>query len=214
MGERLIVIGAGGHAAVVADALLAAGREVLGFTDVDPARKGAMLCGRPVLGDDNVLAGRRADGVVLVNGIGGVRSTELRRAVQSRLTANGWQFAGVHHPAAIVSPLARLASDVQVLAGAIVQVGAALGSGTIVNTAAVVEHDCVVGEFVHIAPRAVLCGDVRVGDESHIGAGAVVRQGLQLGPRTVAGAGAVVVKNSEGGALLVGVPARPRDIKA
>jgi sugar O-acyltransferase (sialic acid O-acetyltransferase NeuD family) len=209
-GGRFIVIGAGGHAAVVADALLATGGEVLGFMDADPARKGAMLCGRPVLGDDGVLGGFRADDVALVNGIGGVRSTALRRTVQSRLMAEGWRFAGVRHPTAIISPLARLAPDVQVLAGAIVQVGATLGSGTIVNTAAVVEHDCAVGEFVHIAPRALLCGDVRVGDESHVGAGAVVRQGLQLGRRTVAGAGAVVVKNSEGGALLVGMPARPR----
>ena len=30
----IIVIGAGGHAVVVADALLAAGRKVLGFVDV------------------------------------------------------------------------------------------------------------------------------------------------------------------------------------
>ena len=52
MTRPVIVIGAGGHAAVVADALLAGGAVVLGFTDPQPARRGSMLCGLPVLGDD------------------------------------------------------------------------------------------------------------------------------------------------------------------
>jgi len=36
----VIIVGSGGHAAVVADALLAADVRVLGFVDTDPARIG------------------------------------------------------------------------------------------------------------------------------------------------------------------------------
>ena len=204
-----IVIGSGGHAVVVADALLASGEAVLGFTDADQTRHGATLCGRPVLGDDaSVLAAHEPARVLLTNGIGGVRDTALRERVQQRLQAQGWVFASVRHPSAIVSPFARLGDGVQLLAASDVQPGAEIGADCIVNTAAVVEHDCRLGAQVHVAPRALLCGGVTVGARSHIGAGAVVRQGLRLGDDTVVGAGAVVVKDFLGGGTLVGVPAQ------
>jgi sugar O-acyltransferase (sialic acid O-acetyltransferase NeuD family) len=196
---------------VVADALLAAGERVLGFTDVDASRHGLLLCGLPVLGDDRVLADHSAKELVLAIGIGGVRGEPVRRRLHERLQAAGWRVCEVRHPSAIVSPFSRLGVGVQLMAGSIVQPGADLGDGAIVNTAAVVEHDCVVGQYVHVAPRALLCGNVTVGDDGHVGAGAVVRQGIRLGPRTVVAAGAVVVKDFNGRGLLVGTPARPRE---
>lgn len=212
MSLAVIVIGAGGHAVVVADALLAAGETVLGFTDADPQRHGQRLCGLPVLGDDaTVLAAHRPDTTRLANGIGGVRGTALRQRVQQRLQAQGWQFTGVRHPSAIVSPFARVGDGVQLLAASVVQAGAEIGAGCIVNTAAVVEHDCRLGEQVHVAPRALLCGEVELGARCHVGAGAVVRQGLRLGADTVVGAGAVVLKDFAGAGTLVGVPARPME---
>jgi sugar O-acyltransferase (sialic acid O-acetyltransferase NeuD family) len=212
MTHPIIVIGAGGHAAVVADALLAAGETVLGFTDADPRRHGEFLCGLPVLGDDQVVLALHAKETThLANGIGGVCGTALRQRVQQRLQAVGWQFTGVRHPSAVVSPYARIGDGVQLLAASVVQAGAELGGGCIVNTAAVVEHDCRLGEQVHVAPRALLCGDVVLGARCHIGAGAVVRQGLRLGEDTVVGAGAVVLKDFVGAGTLVGVPAHPRD---
>jgi len=208
----LLIIGAGGHAAVVADALLAAGEHVLGFTDADPSRHGQTLCGLPVLGDDRVLDDHTPATLALVNGIGGVghvTGDPRRRTVQERLAGRGWQFASVRHPAAVVSRFARVGDGAQLLAVSIVQTGAEIGDACIVNTGAVVEHDVKLGAWVHVAPRALLCGDVAIGARSHVGAGAVVRQGLRLGEDTVVGAGAVVVKNFAGGGLLVGVPAHP-----
>lgn len=203
----IIVIGSGGHAAVVADALLAAGERVLGFTDTDSRRHGLQLCGLPVLGDDSVLGSFASGDVQLANGIGGTRAEALRSVVQAALEARGWQFTTVQHPSAVVSPFARVGPGAQMLARSVVQPGAEVGAGCIVNTGAVIEHDVWLGEFVHVACGAVLCGHVKVGALSHIGAAAVVKQGVTLGARTVVGAGAVVVKNSEGSTTLVGVPA-------
>ncbi len=212
MKPSIIVIGAGGHAVVVADALLAAGESVLGFTDADPRHHGRRLCDLPVLGDDaTVLAAHPQHTTHLVNGIGGVDGTELRQRVQERLQTLGWRFVGVRHPSAIVSSFARVEDGVQLLAGSVVQAGAEIGAGCIVNTAAVVEHHCRLGEHVHVAPRALLCGDVEIGARSHIGAGAVVRQCLRLGNDTIVGAGAVVIRNHSGGGTLIGVPAMLMD---
>lgn len=215
-----IIIGAGGHASVVADALLAAGEQVLGFTDADASRHGRMLCGLPVLGDDGVLDAYTPQTLALANGIGSVgdaagRHVEpMRRNVQQRLSACGWQFGGVRHPSAVVSPFARVGEGVQLLAASVVQPGAKVGEHCIINTAAVVEHDVTLGRWVHVAPGAIVCGDVSIGAFSHIGAGAVVRQGVRLGENTVVGAGAVVVRDYAGVNVLVGVPAGAKERRA
>jgi sugar O-acyltransferase (sialic acid O-acetyltransferase NeuD family) len=204
-----IIVGAGGHAAVLADALLSAGVHVLGFTDPQRARHGARVCGLPVLGsDEEVLGSYQRDAVVLVNGIGAIGDVGVRSRVQQRLQADGWRFSGVRHSRAVVSPYAQVADDAQLLALSVIQSGAQIAHGCIVNTAAVVEHDVSLGPWVHMAPRALVCGGASVGARSHIGAGAVVRQGLTLGEETLVGVGAAVVKNFAGRGCLVGVPAR------
>ncbi|MCS3765315.1 acetyltransferase [Bradyrhizobium centrosematis] len=205
----VIIIGAGGHASVVADALLESGFNVIGFTDRNPRLHGTVLVGLPVLGEDKrVLAGHRQEEVMLANGLGGVGSNELRQQVQIEYEEYGWRFATVRHPSAVVSRRAMMADSVQLLAGSIVQIGAVVETGVIANTGAVIEHHCEIGRFVHVAPGALLCGGVKVGSGSHIGAGAVIKQGVRLGPNTLVGAGAVVLKDFEGNGMLLGAPAR------
>ncbi len=209
----IIVVGAGGHAVVVADALLAAGRKVLGFVDVDPGRRDTRPFGLPVLGDDLALQAHDPTQVSLANGIGGVgrpADAGLRARVQTRLEGDGWSFTTVIHPSAVVSTHASIGPGSQLLAGSVVQPGAAIGRGAIINTRAVVEHDARVGEFAHVAPGAVLCGNVVIGAGTHVGAGATVRQGVVLGDGVVVGVGAAVVEDFERG-VLVGVPAQNRD---
>jgi sugar O-acyltransferase (sialic acid O-acetyltransferase NeuD family) len=209
--EPVLVLGAGGHACVVADALLAAGVDVIGFTDRDPARHGRRLLGRPVLGGDEHLRLLAADTVLLANGLGGIGQPAIdvrRRELQQRLQAEGWRFATVLHPRATVSPFAHIGPGAQLMAGCVVQPGAVVGEGCIVNTCAVVEHDVQLGSWTHVAPRAVVCGAAQVGAAAHIGAGATVRQGVHLGDGVIVGAGAVVLGNHPAESVLVGVPAR------
>jgi sugar O-acyltransferase (sialic acid O-acetyltransferase NeuD family) len=205
----VIIIGTGGHAAVVADALIASGKLVLGFVDVDVKRHGQQLCGLTILGGDDALAGFDPKYIGLANGIGGTKGDPKRRQVQRKFEALGWEFVSVQHPSAVVSPYAQLAQGVQLMASCVVQPCAKISAGCIVNTAAVVEHDVELGEFVHVAGNATVCGGVIVGAHSHIGASAVVLQGLHLGKSTVVGAAAVVTRPSKGMETLVGVPARP-----
>lgn len=204
----IIIVGAGGHGRVLADALLLAGRTVLGFVDADAGLHDTTVMGLKVLGDDARLTAGGWPEAVLVNGIGGRPGGRVRRDVQTRLEGEGRRFTGVRHPSAVVSPFAEVDETAQVLARAVVQAGAAVGHGCIVNTGAIVEHDCKLEPFTHCAPGSILCGEVRIGATCHIGAGAVVREGVTLGDGVVVGAGAVVVDDHAGPALLLGVPAR------
>lgn len=208
----VIVIGAGGHSAVVADALLEAGTRILGFTDPDVCLHGTLRLGLPVIGGDEILATRSPKEVLLVNGLGfisGYGTESYRARVQQQLEARGWIFAPVVHPRACISSYASLAEDAQVLAGAILQTGSVIGKGSIINTGAIVEHDTIVGDWCHVAPSATLCGQTRIGNGCLIGAGATVRQSVVLADNTLIGTGAVVLRDSAIGETLCGVPARP-----
>lgn len=210
MSLPVIVIGAGGHGKVVADALLAAGRTVLGFVDANPALAGATVAGLPVLGGDAEIGKHGRGTVELANGIGSTGLPSRRREIYDRFKSAGLAFATVVHPSAVVSRRAVLAEGAQVMAGAVVQTDARLEPNCIVNTGAQVDHDCLVGRHCHLAPGVTLSGEVCIGEESHLGTGATVKNGIRIGARVLVAAGAVVVADVADGRQVEGVPARER----
>ncbi len=210
MTDGVIIIGAGGHARVLADALRESGFTLIGFTDAAQSEHGRRIDNVVVIGGDEILGRYSREQTVLVNGVGSVGAPDTRRAVQERLTSAGWRFISVVHPRATVSRAAHIEEGAQIMAGAVIQAGARIGGATIVNTAASVDHDCEIGAYCHIAPGAVLSGGVRLGEGCHIGAGAVIIQGLHIGAASMIGAGAVVVDSHPPGSRLLGVPARPK----
>jgi len=204
----VIVLGAGGHAKVLRDALRARAASVIGLTDSDPALAGSAVLGVKILGTDDALREFPPSAVVLVNGIGSIGPTDTRRAIFEKFKRMGYTFANVIHPAAVIAPSARLGEGVQVMAGGIVQPDCFIGDDSIINTGASVDHDCRIGAHVHIAPGATLSGTVEVGDNAHIGTGSTVMQGIHIGAGSVVGAGAVVVGDIPRGMRVTGVPAK------
>lgn len=198
-----MIVGAGGHARVVGEAV-GAGR-LRGH--VAPAPADDPLLG-PWLGDDHAAADLAASGHRFALGIGFVdRPGSERRAAILDAWAP-WPLVSVTHPTAIVSASAVVGPGAFVAAGAIIGTAAELGTGSIVNTGAVVDHDGRIGRNAHIAPGAVLSGDVLVGSGTLVGVGATVRQGVRIGRSVVIGAGAVVIGDVDDGVTALGVPAR------
>ena len=204
---RILIIGAGGHARVVIDAIRAAGEhEIAGLVTADGC--GEPVYGVPVVAADADLGRLRSEVdacIIAVGSVGGV--TARLRAAQAAQDA-GVPLVTIVHPAASVSAVATLTDGAFVGAGAVVGPGASVGECAIVNSGAVVDHDCNIGAFVHVAPGAALSGTVSVGDRSHIGTGASVMQGIRIGADTVIGVGAVVVDDVPGCVVAYGNPCR------
>ncbi len=209
MNRPIIIIGAGGHARVVADAIRASGRTVLGFTDSDTSKHKTTIDDLPVLGDDTALAGQEGR-IDLANGLGSIGKPELRQNIFEKFKRDGFHFAKVIHPNASVSAFAQVSDGAQIMAGAVVQAGAKIGQNVIINTGACIDHDCQIAAHSHIAPGAILSGAVFIALGCHIGPGAVLIQGISLGEGTIVGAGAVVTHSHPAGAILKGIPARAR----
>ena len=98
--KKVLIWGTGGHAMVVADALLAAGEvELVGFIDdVYIDRIGCELMGFPVLGDSNDLSRIRAAGVE--HFIVGIGDCSARLSLSAKSKALGFSLITVVHPSA------------------------------------------------------------------------------------------------------------------
>lgn len=208
MSLPVLILGAGGHAKVLIEALSASSVEILGVVDPDPALMGMPVLGVPVLGDDREVLKYSSGAVRLVNGLGSIGLPTRRQSLFEQLKAQGYIFATVVHPSAVVATDAQLGEGCQVMAGVVIQPGSQIGCNTIINTRASVDHDCIIGDHVHISPGVTLSGGVNIGAGSHIGTGATLIQGISIGRGCLVAAGAVVIKDIADGASVRGVPAR------
>lgn len=210
MNRNLLVIAAGGHGKVVADAALAGGTwETVAFVDDRIAATESVL-GLPVVGPTSLLPALRDRFAAVAVAIGA--SSERMRMLE-HCRSLGFALPIIAHPSAVISSFAILQEGCVVCAQAVVSPGARLGIGCIVNTSASVDHDCQLGAGVHVCPGTRLAGDVHVGSGSWIGIGACVRQGTVIGANVTVGAGAVVVADVPSGLTVTGVPARPRSAR-
>lgn len=208
MSLPVIILGAGGHAKVLIDALLSASAVIAGIVAPDLTLAGTNILGVPVLGGDDVVNEYPPSEIQLVNGLGSVGLPVNRQQLFEKFKGMGYKFATVIHPSAVIASGVILGEGAQVMAGVVIQPGSHIGINSIINTRASVDHDCTIGDHVHIAPGVTMSGGVTVGTCSHIGTGATVIQGLSIGNGCLVAAGAVVTKYIADGTMVRGVPAR------
>lgn len=203
--RHLLVIGAGGHAAVVIEVARAAGWTPL--LALDPGAQTEVL-GVPVRGGDDLIEEVLAEGLIDAGTVA-IGSNTLRRKLGEKLRSLGCDTPAIIHPTAVASSSAQIGAGTVVMAGAIINARACIGDDCIINTGAIIEHDCILEDGVHAAPRSVMGGTCRVGSGSLFGIGSSMRPGTTIGANVVVGAGSVVVTSIADGITVVGNPATP-----
>jgi UDP-perosamine 4-acetyltransferase len=174
MSKPLLIIGAGGHGRVVAEAAQLSGVAIVGFIDNQVSRLPYEIDSIKVLGDDSLLLSLESSKFSFTIGVGMSRVPDPRGALFLKMLDLGFTPQSIFHPSAVISPTAEVSSGAQILAQAVVRAGAKIGRGVIVNTSAVIEHDCTIAEFCHVAPCAAVLGGVSIGASSLVGANATV----------------------------------------
>lgn len=200
----VVLIGAGGHARVVYDALLCTNPACTVVVRDDAAA----LDGSPFFSTRIRVPALPDSGVPAWPVHVAIGANAVRARLSTRARAGGARLLTIVHPAAR-SGLGTVLGDGSFLAaGSVVGPCVRIGAGCIVNHGAVVDHDCWLGDWVHVAPNVTLGGGVQIGEDCLIGAGAVVLPGRRIGAGCTVGAGAVVVHDLSAGTTVTGIPAK------
>lgn len=198
--KDVVIIGTGGHAKVIADIVLCAGDNLVGFLTSD--RDKDAFVGKPILGGDVDYVKYEDSYFVIAIG-----NPNVRERISNFMTGVKWYTA--IHPSSTISTMSTcIGEGTVVMANAVINPYSQIGNHCIINTNATVEHDNVIEDFAHISVGTKLAGTVRIGKRTWVGVGATISNGINVCEDCMIGAGAVVVKNIEESGTYVGVPAR------
>lgn len=209
MKEKILLLGSGGHAKSVADALEASGTyEITGFLEREEKRDFSYR-GLRVIGRDEDIPYFFKQGITnAFVTVGYMGQGGPRERLYEILKKTGYRIPVIVDPSAVIAADARIGEGSFIGKAAVVNAGAVVGRMCIVNTSAVIEHDCRIGDFTHISVSAVCCGGARAGRLVMVGANATLLQGISVGDGAVIGAGSVVLHDVEAGRTAAGNPAR------
>lgn len=112
-----------------------------------------------------------------------------------------------------ISPLALINHGTVVLPFSLIEPNVIIGKGSLINAGCFIHHDSLVGSFCEFSPGVKILGNATIGNNVFIGANAVVLPKLHIGNNVVIGAGAIVTKDIPDEQVVVGVPAKPINIR-
>lgn len=186
MNNRLVIIGAGGHAKVIADIAVKIGYTDICFVD-DTKTDGFMDF--PVVGKSDDIYSLNDSKTDFVIGIG---SNKIREKIAEEYDVN---YVSLIHPSAQIGLGVTIGKGTVVMAQAVVNSDATVGEHCIINSSAVVEHDNVIEDYVHLSPKVSLGGSVTVGRGTWIGIGSSVIHSVNICSDVMVGAGSVVLSD-------------------
>ncbi|MCD9196892.1 acetyltransferase [Aeromicrobium wangtongii] len=203
----LILIGAGGLAREVAEAVAAADRyRIVGIVDDDAALHGTSVGGISVIGGLEQLYWDRSSHVVVCTGQG-----LTRRAIVAQLAEHDIgpsRFGTVVHPSVHVPRSCFLGVGSVLLAHVAITADARIGRHVVAMPNVTVTHDDVIGDYATLCAGVSLAGGVSVGEAAYLGTNASVRQGLRVGADSTLGMGSTLLSDLPDHQTWAGVPAR------
>lgn len=201
MNKNVVIIGAGGHAKVVADIIIKSGDKIAGFLD-DTLEKNTKILGYNILGKITDLKSVSNEEIYFALGIG---NNKTRKQIYETYKV---KYYTAIHPTSVIAMDVEIGEGTVLMANTVVNTSTKIGKCCIINTGAIIEHDNILKDYVHISPNAALSGTVTVGECTHIGTGSSIKNNINICDNANIGVGSVVVKNIEKSGTYYGVPAK------
>lgn len=214
--KNIIIIGDGGHAAVIIDIINTINKispefKILGVTS-NSSPAGTIFKNSPILGDDSYLNTLEINSVYLAMGLGGFRNNKLRKVVYDKCKLLGFSFINLIHPSAIVSDTVLMGEGITIFPGAVINTNVRIGNNTIIATSSSIDHDTIVGNNVLISAGVTVGADTTIESDSLLALGSKIISGLHLGENTLVAAGAVLINNTIENTTVYGIPAKEKRV--
>ena len=128
-----VVLGGGGHALVLIDAMIASGKsKPFAILDSDSQRWGQDIHGIPVLGDDKLIGELMVQGVnSFVVGLGSTGDNTRRLELYELGLSSKMKPMTVIHPSSLCSNFSNIGTGSQILGGAIINAYAMVGANVL-----------------------------------------------------------------------------------
>lgn len=202
MAKNVVIIGAGGHAKVIADIIIKSGDNLIGFLDDNIEKDTVIIAGYKVIGNLNnrFILNKEYKFIIAIG------DNKKRKDIVDKTP--DMNFYKAIHPNAQIGLDVEIEEGTVIMANAVINSSAKIGKHCIINSGAIIEHDNIIKDYVHISPNSSLGGTITVGECTHIGIGAVIKNNINICDKCTIGAGAVVVNNIKEEGTYIGVPAK------
>ena len=218
--KKIIVIGAGGHGAEIADYIEYNNQfadhdpyEIVGFLDDDPSNYENYQFSAPLLGDivDHQV---RKDHFYII----GIANLKYRKKFVLDFLEQGATFINLIHKSAYVSSSARIGKGAIIGPNANIGPNVKVGNYTLINARCSLGHDTQVGDFNFISPNVCFSGFTEVGDENLFGINSATIPNIKVGNNNKIMAGMVINKHVQDNEVVfykykekvIAVPKNPR----
>ena len=190
--KKIVILGAGGHAHVVADIVKAEGNSVVAFLDDNLEQQD---CAGPISDYS------KYQDCEFIIGIG-------NNDIREKLSCLNLKWHTAIHPSAIISDSVKIGKGTVVMPNAVINARSFIGKHCIINTGAIIEHDNAIEDYSHISVGANLGGTVSIGKKCWIGIGATIINNIDICDDVFIGAGAAAVSNIKESGTYIGIPAK------
>lgn len=196
--DEIIILGASGHAKVVASTAKSAGYSVAAFYCDNDELIGSSLLDAPVKDIRDLESNNDKNAIIAIG------DNAMRKKISQECDFN---WITLRHSFSWVDPTAQIGVGTVICAGSIIQPDAKLGDHIIINTKSSIDHDTIVGDFCHVSVAHLAGGGV-ADEGSFMALHSVVLPNIRLGEWSTLGAGGVANKDIPPFSIAVGAPAK------
>lgn len=210
--KKVLVIGGGGNASVIAFAIIDAyargyqENEFIGY--INDRDQVSEIEGYPVVGGLKDIPRLILEDYYFINAIGKIGFQEERIALVESLDIPDERFITFVHPSAYVAPNVQLSAGCVIMPNVSISPGTKLGKCCRVMIGAVIGHNNQIGNYCFFAASSCTGAYLNIGDGVFISLNATVKEFLTIGNYSTVGMGAVLLKNVGDNEIWVGNPAK------
>ena len=197
--KKVIVVGAGGHAAEIDDYILffneiqneSSNRlYIVGYIDDNPKSHSQYTFNAPYLG--NIKRHRVENNVKYIIAIANIK---FRKPVIESLLDQGAEFLTFIHPSSFVSKSSSIGKGTVIAPNVNIGPNVQIGKFNMINARASLGHDTVIGDYNFITPNVCFSGSTIVGNENMFGINCATIPSISIGSNNTIAAGMVIDKN-------------------